>query len=398
MATFKVFFRRTNQKGMGSLSYLIKHKRNKVVVRTNMTIFNCEWNEDEQSIRSNRLETELYSKRIKSELMTLKHIDELLDCRETDYCASDIANRFKVEYGEIGFLSFMMYLIDDLKQSYHFGTANNYLRTLKSFSAFLDGYNIGFKLLTSSLIIEYSRYLESRGLLRNSISFYMRNLRAVYNKAVKQGVINYSTNPFQDVYTGVDKTVKRAVQNTVISKLYRADFTASPHLQLAKDIFLFSFFTRGMAFVDIAFLKKSSIQNGVIYYKRRKTNQLLSIRLERGMIDIIKRYSNNNSQYIFPFLNSDNKDLSYKQYQLAINRINVNLKRISDILELGTPLTSYVARHSWATIAHNNNIPISVISAALGHTSEQTTQIYLASIDNSKIDEANSRIISLVDM
>ena len=147
----------------------------------------------------------------------------------------------------------------------------------------------------------------------------------------------------------------------------------------------------------MAFLKKSSISSNVLYYTRRKTGQRLSVKIEYCMQVIIDRYNVAESEYIFPILKSDIYSKSYQQYRKAVNIYNANLKKLSLYAGLEVPLTSYVARHSWATIAQNSDVPISVISAALGHTTEQTTRIYLSAIDNSKIDEANSRIISLVE-
>jgi integrase len=218
----------------------------------------------------------------------------------------------------------------------------------------------------------------------------------VYNKAVRQRLV-VQTNPFANVYTGVDVTKKRAVQPQILSKISKLDLSNKPALQFARDLFLFSFYVRGMAFVDMAFLKKSSISSNVLYYTRRKTGQRLSVKIEYCMQVIIDRYNVAESEYIFPILKSDIYSKSYQQYRKAVNRYNANLKKLSKYAELDVSLTSYVARHSWATIAQNSNVPISVISAALGHTTEQTTRIYLSAIDNSKIDEANSRIISLVD-
>jgi integrase len=284
-----------------------------------------------------------------------------------------------------------------LKQFNKLGTANNYLHTLYSFMDFLDGYNIGIDCLTETLVERYDLYLLNRGLKRNSMSFYMRILRSVYNKAVRQRLV-VQTNPFANVYTGVDVTKKRAVQPQILSKISKLDLSNKPALQFARDLFLFSFYVRGMAFVDMAFLKKSSISSNVLYYTRRKTGQRLSVKIEYCMQVIIDRYNVAESEYIFPILKSDIYSKSYQQYRKAVNRYNANLKKLSKYAELDVSLTSYVARHSWATIAQNSNVPISVISAALGHTTEQTTRIYLSAIDNSKIDEANSRIISLVDL
>ena len=397
MATFKVQFRITNlRQRVGVILYNITHNAEKTSVVTGINLPEKYWHKYKASVVANN-QTISYISRIEADLLLLKLIDRRLSDKIQTYNVHEISSRFNANNEEQGFLSYMCMQILKLIQFKKLGTANNYLHTLYSFMDFLDGYNIGIDCLTETLVERYDLYLLNRGLKRNSISFYMRILRSVYNKAVKQRLV-LQTNPFANVYTGVDVTKKRAVQPQILSIISRLDLSDKPTMQFARDLFLFSFYTRGMSFVDMAFLKKSSISSNVLYYTRRKTGQRLSVKIEPCMQKIIERYNVSDSEFLFPILVSDIYSKSYQQYRKAVNRYNANLKKLSKYAELDVPLTSYVARHSWATIAHNNNIPISVISAALGHTSEQTTQIYLASIDNSKIDEANSRIISLVDM
>ena len=200
----------------------------------------------------------------------------------------------------------------------------------------------------------------------------------------------------QNVYTGIDKTRKRAVDEKLIATLFKLELAKNSSLELARDIFIFSFCTRGMAFVDIAYLKKSNIQDGMIHYARHKTGQLLSIKIEPNIADIINRYrlNKNDSPYVFPIIKSTAPAVAYDEYRKGINLYNRQLKELSKMLSLDSPLSSYTARHSWATAARKHNAPISVISAGLGHTSEKTTQIYLTSLDNNEIDSINQGIIS----
>jgi len=246
--------------------------------------------------------------------------------------------------------------------------------------------------LTEQVITDYNSFLIQRGLVRNSVSFYMRILRAVYNKAVRQKLI-VQQHPFTEVYTGIDRTRKRAVSESIIAQLHRLELDAGTPLALCRDMFIFSYCTRGMAFVDIAYLKKSNLQNGMICYSRRKTGQLLSVRIEPSIQRIIDRYADSDSPYVFPILSSVDAAEAYEQYQIALNTHNRLLGRLSEMLGCSCKLTSYTSRHSWATAARNHNVPISVISQGMGHTSEQTTQIYLTMLENSVIDDANKGII-----
>ena len=283
--------------------------------------------------------------------------------------------------------------IKQLREEHRFGTANNYEKTKRSLESFLRNKKLTFTNFNEQLIADYNTYLISKGLMRNSISFYMRNLRAIYNKAVKQKIVR-KKDLFLEVYTGIDKTRKRAVDEELISKLYNLKLDNNDSLSFTRDIFIFSYCMRGMSFVDIAYLKKTDIRNGVISYCRRKTGQLMNVRIESCMQYIINRYMDEKSEYIFPIIKSDDKGEAYKQYRSAINIYNRNLGILSDMIGSGCKLSSYTARHSWATAARKHDVPISVISAGMGHSSETTTQIYLKSIEDDVVDRVNAEIIN----
>lgn len=284
--------------------------------------------------------------------------------------------------------------IKQLRESERFGTANSYEKTLHSFMNFVGEKKMTFSDFNEKLILDYNSYLIKRGLMRNSISFYMRILRAIYNKAVKQKLI-VKKDIFADVYTGIDKTRKRAVDEKIIYKLYELNLNSGSPLALARDIFIFSYCTRGMSFVDIAYLKKSDISGGVIHYYRRKTGQMMNVRVESCIQHTIDRYLSKKSIYVFPIIKSLDSDKAYRQYRSAINIYNRNLKELSKMIGLECGLSSYSSRHSWATTARKHHVPISVISAGMGHSSELTTQIYLKSIEDNEIDEANAEMMKI---
>ena len=257
---------------------------------------------------------------------------------------------------------------------------------------FRDGKDIPVEEIDADMMLTYEAHLRGKGLARNSTSFYMRILRAVYNRAVEKG-LTVNRNPFKQVYTGVDKTVKRAIPLKAIKQIKNLDLTMQPSLEFARDMFLFSFYTRGMSFIDIAYLRKRDLANGVLTYRRRKTGQQLLIRWEKCMQEIVEKYENPLSEYLLPIVKPINGD-ERTQYQNAMYLINRKLKEIGKMIGVQLPLTMYVARHSWASIAKNKNVPISVISEGIGHDSEMTTQIYLASLDTAVVDKANSMILN----
>ena len=287
--------------------------------------------------------------------------------------------------------TFMQSIIEQKKLMGHIRTAETYKATLRSFSAFLNGKDIALTKITPDIMQLYEAHLYNRGLLRNTTSFYMRILRAVYNRAVEKD-LTINRNPFKHVYTGVDKTVKRAIPLKAIRQIKNLDLSLQSSLDFARDMFLFSFYTRGMSFIDMAYLKKKDLSNGILSYRRRKTGQQLFIRWEKCMQEIVDKYDNPLSSYLLPIIKPMNGD-ERTQYQNAMYLINRKLKEIGKIVGIKLPLTMYVARHSWASVAKNKNVPISVISEGMGHDSEMTTQIYLASLDTAVVDKANAQIL-----
>lgn len=321
---------------------------------------------------------------------------EKTDTRKTGRKAPKVprVSRKTVRTTRIAVADYFGLQIMRLIKSRRFGTARNYQRTLNSWKRFARGRNMSLQTFSHRTVEAYGRYLRERGVVRNTLSFYMRNLRSIYNKAVAEALIEQSY-PFRGIYTGVDSTSKRAVNEQIIAHLLRLDLQDSRPLKWARDLFLFSFYTRGMAFVDIAYLRKSDLNDGILRYTRRKTGQTLYVCLEPCMREIIDRYALfvRHSNYLFPILKSREPEKAYGQYQTALNYYNRLLKQLAERMGLKYGLTSYTSRHSWATAARNHNIPLSVISAGMGHSSERTTQIYLAQIENSVIDRANRDLL-----
>ena len=290
------------------------------------------------------------------------------------------------------FQVFMQDCIKQLRQSGKLRTAETYSATLKSFTLFYGTKPLAWAKIDDTIMLSYEGYLRQRGVSKNSSSFYMRILRAVYNRGVEQGLTT-KPHPFRHVYTGIDKTTKRAISLREIKLLLRLDLSRKPSYALARDLFLFSFYTRGMSFVDMAYLKKKNLAHGILSYRRQKTGQLLAIRWEPCMQQIIDRHPAHDTDFLLPIITSSCAATARKEYLNTLLLVNRKLKEIGKKAHISIPLTTYVARHSWATAAYCKNIPLSVISEAMGHDSEQTTQIYLSSLNSEEIDKANSLII-----
>lgn len=289
---------------------------------------------------------------------------------------------------------YMSQIISTLRDAGREGTALNYHHTLNSFKHFRDNHDIMLKEITPALMDDYQAWLLKRGISTNSISFYHRILRAVYNRAVRLDIIT-DRHPFRGVYTGIDKTIKRALPVADIRRIRSLDLADTPALDFARDMFIMSFLLRGMSFVDMAYLRKTDLRNGHVIYRRRKTNQLLTVAWAHQMQDIVNKYPANKSEYLLPIIR--NKGLNERcAYRNAEYAVNSSLKQIERMLDIGIPLTMYVARHSWASAAHDAGIPLRIISEALGHESESTTRIYLATLDTTRIDAAAACLIDAI--
>lgn len=296
----------------------------------------------------------------------------------------------------------------------HHGLARNYRCAHNSLSRYLTSIcrpHLTISELTSDFILDYQSWLWGQGISRNTSSCYLRSLHAIFNRAVRLGLA--TDDPFTLAYTGVAKTRKRAIQSEDIQRLLHLSIAdglvrlgKSPHhkwfgrhlqqLEFARDLFLFCFSSRGMTFVDLAYLRPTDIHNGHIHYARRKTRQPIEVRIEPIMHSIIRKYHRPDSPYLFPILHSLIPQEAYTQYRKALRTYNFHLQQLSAMLGPDISLSSYVSRHSWATIAYQQQIPISVISQAMGHDSERTTRIYLKSLENNMIDEANHNLLEKI--
>lgn len=273
------------------------------------------------------------------------------------------------------------------------GTAAAYKSTRSSLAKFLDGSDIRMPEIDLRFIRRYEDFLYNNGVAENTVSYYLRNLRTLYNQAVVDGYHPHGEYPFVKAQTRPAKTVKRALSREDLQALANLKLEDAPELKFARDLYLFSFYAQGMAFVDIVLLKKSDIYNGVLTYSRHKSKQFIRIAVTPQMQELMDKYETE-GKYVFPIIR-DNSSSEYTQYRLALGRINRHLKRIAAMIDVKIPLTTYTARHTWATLARDCGAPVSVISAGLGHTSEEMTRIYLKEFDVSQLDKVNSIVTKL---
>lgn len=266
-------------------------------------------------------------------------------------------------------------------------TIYNYRTAMRSFLRFMQG-DEPLCHITANNIGQYERWLRDQGVCPNTASCYMRSLRAMFKT-----VDDDTDTLFSHVFTGSNKTNKRAVTLQVMSKLKNLNLPEQSYLALARDVFLFCFFAQGMPFVDAAHLRHSHIVGSDIIYYRHKTGQRICIALLPCMTDIIERHKTEGSDRVFPLLAELPGHDPATDYLYQLNRYNRALKVIARKAGINCNLTSYVARHTWASEAYRKNVDLPVISKALGHTNPNTTLVYVKELDDSRLKEANKQVL-----
>lgn len=382
---------------VGTLFYQVVHEGTTKVIETDYKLYLHEWNSETEKLNVHDADAERFAylaalgKRVECDMRRLRGIIMSLDLRIMPYATDDVVVNFADYCSRRSFGLFMKEQIGRLESMKRMRTSETYTAAYRSFMRFMDNKDVAIDEFDEKLMGEYENFLKMTGAGLNTVSFYMRIMRAVYNRAVDEGITD-QRYPFKKVYTGIARTVKRALRFDDIRRIKNVDLSNEPNLAFARDMFMFSFYTRGMSFVDMSFLSKSNLSGGVLSYCRRKTGQRLDIKWKKCMQEIVERYDAC-GPYILPIVSPDKGDerLQYRQCQC---RINAYLKRLGRMMGFLHPLTMYVARHSWASVAKSRNVPLSIISEGMGHDSDATTRIYLASIEASRIDEANSSILN----
>ena len=399
MATVKIKFRASSVAGKeGTLYYHIIHQRKLRWISTDYHVYPEEWNARKSSvIVSNSNNRQAHLQLIQSQIdWEMKQMQCIIHDKEMDgvsYSVDDLANEIQQLPTSQSVFTFFRKQIAKKEQMQCVGTKNNYTNAVNRFIEFRNQKDLTFSQMTADMMEMYQAWLWNRGVGQNTVSFYLRTLRTLHHKAVEAGQAT-SNDIFAHVQTANVRTAKRAISIKDIRNIEKLELQIGSSIDKARDLFLLSFYLRGMAFVDMAFLKKSDLKCGMVSYNRRKTHQNLNIEWIKPMQAIINKYAEQtkDSPYMLPILTG--KETSpYTQYRKVEYNTNYNLKKIGKMIGLKIPLTTYVARHTWASIALHMNIPIATISEGMGHNSYKTTQIYLESIDVATINDANKKII-----
>lgn len=402
MASVKFTIKKTpNKAGKHSIVLvLIKNRRN-TSMATNYSCDYDAWSFETNSLKINKKGQEL--KRIteinnfinKTNLKIEDFIREKRRLNE-DFTITEISNEIKADdvtkVATLDYFKFHQEIIEEFQLADQIGTAKVYKETLSSIKKFYGKPQLRFQDLNFTFLEKYDSFLRSNGGTDSGISFKMRTIKAVFNKAIKREIISIKTYPFKSYKTSALKkeAKKEYLTDEELQKLIEEDFSANKSHQFAKDMYLFSFYCRGINFIDILKLKNSNIYDDRMAYIRTKTGVLLDFKVKNNPREILEAYSHKSqNSYLFPLLLQDQptvEQIKNRSHKL-LGQINPALKEIMEVLKINKRITFYTARHTFATFLKFENIAIDVISEMLGHKDIKATISYLNKLPNKKLDQ-----------
>ena len=387
--------------GRYPLKLLIVVKRSSIRLSLNQSLLEKDWNAKLQCVKNSCTDFD-HINRYNNWLLKekSKYLTKLLALKDEgvleNMSIGDIKIRLLDVRTELMTLEYFKNIINELEKAKRFGNARVYDLTYRSISNFINGKDFPLKQITFTWLKKYEAWYLSKGNSLNGLSVNLRTLRALLNLAIKQKRLSAENYPFKEYTIKGQETRKRAITREDLIKILQ--FQPQTQRQTrAKDYFLISFYLMGASFVDIAMLKGNNIIQDRIEYKRQKTGKLHSIPLSKPLNEIIDNYRNGKTEneFILNVVKSSDPKIQLKQISDELRRYNKSLKEIGKICEIESSISSYVARHSYATSAKKLGVPISVISESLGHATEKTTQIYLDSFENDVVDKYHEMVIDL---
>lgn len=393
--------RNTKNDGRCPLKLLIVVNRKPLRISLGYSLRPKDWNKKLQSVKATCSDFENITRfnnwLLKQKSKALNRLSVLHDeGKLMRLSASDIKESLSEENEEIMTLDFCSSIISEMELSKRFGNARVYTTLYRSITNYVKGKDFSLKLVTYTWLKKYEVWYLSKGNTLNGLSVNLRTLRALYNMAIKQKKISLEYYPFKDYTIRHEETRKRAISRDDLIRFLQYEPKTERHKR-AKDYFLISYYLMGASFVDIASLKIKNIINNRIEYKRQKTGKLHSIPISKPLQEILDKYLKRKEEndFIFGVVKSNEKKTQLTNIRDELIRYNKSLKEIGTLCGIESPISSYVARHSYATNAKRLGVPIAVISEALGHKTENTTQVYLDSFDNEIVDRYHEMIVDL---
>lgn len=319
------------------------------------------------------------------EIINRLHYKGELDFLSIKQLKDKIVRKSKYE----SFFEYGLSKAKELRVSQRFGTARNYEGVISILKVFTKEKDLKINELNHNFLERFERFhLSKPGNRQNGLASYMRTIKAIYNKGIKDGIIEREYYPFYNYQIRTIPTEKRAIKVEYIKRILELDLNKENSLFHYRNYFLLSYMTMGMSYIDMAFLRKRNIIDGRIKFQRKKTSKMYDIKVTEQIKVLLKFYISKKklNDFILPILKRDSLELQYKDAQWGLKNYNKGLKKIAELCKIEERLTSYVSRHSFATHALFKNIPLAAISSMLGHSKLSTTQIYLKSLPSNVLD------------
>ncbi len=335
---------------------------------------------------------------LKEKTRAVDIINDLHEKDELDFLSIlQLKNKIVKTSSFKSFIEYGKYIIDDLKKAERFGNANTYYAVIKVLEKFTEGNDIKFNEVNYDFLKRFENWHYSRGNSVNALSTYMRTIKAIFNKAIKSDVVTRDAYPFTHYRIKTTPTEKRALDADSIKSIMLLKLKESDSLFHYRNYFLASYMLYGISFMDLAFLKVQNIVDNRLKFQRRKTSKPYDIGVTPQLKEILSFYLSNKdkSDFIFPIIKRGIFELQYKDVLWARKRYNKGLKEIAVKCNIEKRLTSYVSRHSFATQAMLQDVPLQAISSMLGHNRLSTTQVYLKSLPSEILDDYNKKLVEL---
>ena len=396
MITVKIVLRRKILKdGKSPLVLRVIKNRKQKLISLKMSCYNSEFKDMQfaKSVpnfkRKNYLVLEYWKRAI-----------EISDKHQFDnFTLEEFEQEFKGNNSEQDVFNFFLEIINELSVSGKIGNARIYRDTYQSLQRFAASEILKFTSVTYKFLEKYESFLRSNGNKDSGISIKMRTLRALINKAIKRGLLDTSIYPFSNYNFNRFKTtsVKSALTKEEYKALFNLDLSSKPHLVDAMNFFKFSFYCRGINFIDMAKLTSSNLEDGKLIYTRSKTQGRFLIKILPVALEIIQYYSGINGSYLLPIVNKEDKTPIeiYNRKQKALIKYNKDLKKLARLAGVEKNLTSYVARHTYATTMKFLGCSMDMISDSMGHSNLDITKIYLKDFDNEVLDDEHEKLMDL---
>ena len=335
---------------------------------------------------------------IKEKARAIDIINDLYEKDELNFLSiKQLKNRIVKKAFFDSFFEYSRDLVIDLKKSQRFGNANSYGALIKILEKFTGGYDLKFNEVNYDFLKKFEKYHYGRGNSVNGLAVYMKTIRAIYNKAIKDGLISKDAYPFTNYKIKTTPTEKRAINISSIQSIMQLELAKENTLFHYRNYFLASYMLYGISFMDLAFLKMENIVDNRIIFQRKKTSKPYNIKIASQLIEILSHYTENKNsdEFIFPIIKRRTLELQYNDVLWERKRYNAGLKEIAKLCNIEQRLTSYVSRHSFATQAMFQDVPLQAISAMLGHNRLTTTQIYLKSLPSTVLDAYNEKLLNI---